>query len=225
MPDKAPVITIDGPSGTGKGTLGWLMAKKLGWHFLESGVLYRALALMANKQQLGLEDIAKIAQLADRLKVTFHPDDTGSMFVALNGEDVSQSIRTEQCGQLASKISAHQQVRQALLKAQVDHRRPPGLVTDGRDMGTVVFPDANVKFFLTATPKARAERRYKQLKEKGHRDKLAEIENEIVKRDERDTSRAISPLTPADDAIVIDTTSHDVQSIFDIMLAQVKTAL
>jgi len=203
-----PVITVDGPSGTGKGTLASYLAHWLGWHFLDSGALYRVLAYSAMQNSVDVEDEEALAMLARRLDLDFqHPGPAQEIIVVLEGDDVSQGIRTETCGNLASRLAAMPGVRAALLDRQRRFRQPPGLVADGRDMGTVVFPDAAVKIYLTASPEERARRRHKQLKGKGFDVNLAQLSVEIAERDARDSQRAVSPLRPADDAAVIDTTN------------------
>ena len=183
-----PVLTIDGPSGSGKGTLAQQMAEKLGWHYLDSGAIYRVLAQAALKHQIDLTDETALASIAAQLDVQFVLKD-GQLQVVLEDEDVSLLIRSEQAGNAASKVAAFPAVRSALLQRQRDFCQPPGLVTDGRDMGTVVFPDAPYKVFLTASAEVRAERRYKQLKEKGIDSNLSDLVAEISERDERDTQR------------------------------------
>ena len=209
-----PVLTIDGPSGSGKGTLAQRMAEKLGWHYLDSGAIYRVLAQAALKHQIDLTDEAALASIAGQLDVQFVLKD-GQLQVVLEGEDVSLLIRSEQAGNAASKVAAFPAVRSALLQRQRDFCQPPGLVTDGRDMGTVVFPDAPYKVFLTASAKVRAERRYKQLKEKGIDSNLSDLVAEISERDERDTQREVAPLRPADDAVILDSTQLGIEAVLE----------
>jgi cytidylate kinase len=209
-----PVLTIDGPSGSGKGTLAQRMAEKLGWHYLDSGAIYRVLAQAALKHQIDLTDEAALASIAGQLDVQFVLKD-GQLQVILEGEDVSLLIRSEQAGNAASKVAAFPAVRSALLQRQRDFCQPPGLVTDGRDMGTVVFPDAPYKVFLTASAKVRAERRYKQLKEKGIDSNLSDLVAEISERDERDTQREVAPLRPADDAVILDSTQLGIEAVLE----------
>jgi len=209
-----PVLTIDGPSGSGKGTLAQRMAEKLGWHYLDSGAIYRVLAQAALKHQIDLTDEAALASIAGQLDVQFVLKD-GQLQVILEGEDVSLLIRSEQAGNAASKVAAFPAVRSALLQRQRDFCQPPGLVTDGRDMGTVVFPDAPYKVFLTASAKVRAERRYKQLKEKGIDSNLSDLIAEISERDERDTQREVAPLRPADDAVILDSTQLGIEAVLE----------
>ena len=209
-----PVLTIDGPSGSGKGTLAQRMAEKLGWHYLDSGAIYRVLAQAALKHQIDLTDEAALASIAGQLDVKFVLKD-GQLQVILEGEDVSLLIRSEQAGNAASKVAAFPAVRSALLQRQRDFCQPPGLVTDGRDMGTVVFPDAPYKVFLTASAEVRAERRYKQLKEKGIDSNLSDLVAEISERDERDTQREVAPLRPADDAVILDSTQLGIEAVLE----------
>ena len=208
-----PVLTIDGPSGSGKGTVAQRMAKELGWHYLDSEAIYRVLAQAALKHQLNLTDELGIAKLAQQLDVTFIVQDD-ALIVLLEGHDVSTQIRSEQAGNAASKVAALPQVRAALLQRQYAFRQAPGLVTDGRDMGTVVFPDAPYKIFLNASAEERAKRRHKQLKEKGIESNLAGLVAEISERDQRDRQRTVAPLRPADDAIELDSTSLGIDDVF-----------
>ena len=209
-----PVLTIDGPSGSGKGTLAQQMAEKLGWHYLDSGAIYRVLAQAALKHQIDLTDETALASIAGQLDVQFVLKD-GQLQVVLEDEDVSLLIRSELAGNAASKVAAFPAVRSALLQRQRDFCQPPGLVTDGRDMGTVVFPDAPYKVFLTASAKVRAERRYKQLKEKGIDSNLSDLVAEISERDERDTQREVAPLRPADDAVILDSTQLGIEAVLE----------
>jgi len=204
-----PVYTFDGTAGSGKGTIGLRVAEQLGWHFLDSGALYRLLAHAAGGAGVELEDMEGLAHLARALDVEFGPDG-----VRLGGVDVDAAVRTETCGNNASRVAAIPAVREALLARQRDFRRPPGLVADGRDMGTVVFPDAALKFFLTASLAERAQRRYKQLKQKGIDVNVGTLLKELTERDERDRARDASPLIPAEGAIVIDTSDMDVDAVF-----------
>lgn len=214
MNESVPVIAVDGPSGVGKGTLCQALANHFKWHLLDSGAIYRVLALSALKQNIALDDEQKLAQLALNLPLTF--DTTGiEVKVLLNNIDVSKDIRTELTGGAASKVAAINSVRTALLQRQRDFRQAPGLIADGRDMGTIVFKDAPVKIFLDASAESRAERRMKQLQDKQNHVKFAEILQEITARDERDRNRTVAPLKPADDALIIDTTSLSIQDVFN----------
>lgn len=215
MTSEIPVITVDGPGGTGKGTLSSYLADWLGWHFLDSGALYRVLALAAESHHISVEDISGLAELGRHLDVVFKQSAAGGNTVILEGVEVSDQIRTEACGNAASRIAAIPEVRQALLDRQHGFRKPPGLVADGRDMGTVVFPDAALKIYLTASVEERARRRYKQLKEKGFDVNLPQLSVEITERDARDSQRTVSPLRPADDAAVIDTTHLNIEDVID----------
>lgn len=205
-----PVIAVDGPSGVGKGTLCGLLAKQLGWHLLDSGSLYRVTALAAQRRGIILDDEIQVAALAQHLDVRFSAD---GMRVYLDGEDVSKAIRSESCGSAASRVAVIPAVRLALLQRQRDFRQPPGLVADGRDMGTTVFLEAEVKIFLTASAEERALRRYKQLKDKGISASLATLAKEIAERDRRDAKRPISPLQVAGDAETLDTTGLGIEEV------------
>ena len=201
-----PVVTIDGPSGSGKGTIGRVLARKLGWHYLDSGVLYRLVAIAALRRHLDFRDAAALAAVAANLDVRFTTAAAGDR-VYLEGADVSPELRTERTGDGASKVAAVPEVRAALLKRQRDFAAAPGLVADGRDMGTVVFPDALLKVVLTASAEARAMRRHKQLKEKGIDVSLPDLSWDIAQRDARDANRTVAPFKPAPDAHVVDSTS------------------
>jgi len=216
-----PVVTIDGPSGSGKGTVGWEVAQELGWDFLDSGAIYRLLALQAMRNNIPLDNEEELAQAALDLDVYFEKPDLSSdhFQIFLNHDDVTNEIRSEECGGAASKVASLKAVRKALLARQQAFRQLPGLVADGRDMGTVVFPDAPVKFFITASAEERANRRYKQLKEKGNSATLARILADIKARDQRDSERSVAPLKPAEDAVVIDTTEMTVDEAVDMVLA------
>jgi cytidylate kinase len=216
-----PVLTIDGPSGSGKGTIAQRMAQKLGWHYLDSGAIYRVLAVAAMKHHIDLADTAQLTTLASNLDLNFKFDDQG-LKVLLEGENVTDTIRTEQMGNAASKVAAQPAVRSALLERQRDFKQAPGLVTDGRDMGTVVFEEAPYKVFLTANSTARAERRYKQLKEKGIESILADLTREISERDERDSQRSVAPLCAAEDALVLDSTALTIEEVYTQVLALVS---
>ena len=216
--NPVPVITIDGPSGSGKGTLALRVAERLGYHLLDSGALYRIAALAALRDAVVEDDEAALAALVARLAIEFQGAGD-SVRVLLDGEDVTRAIRDEACGIAASKIAGLAAVRGALLAFQRGFRQAPGLVADGRDMGTVVFPDAALKIFLTASTEERAQRRYKQLKDKGFDVNLRALLEEIEARDQRDTQRTVAPLTAADDAIVIDSTAHSIEQVQDRVLA------
>lgn len=208
-----PVLTIDGPSGSGKGTIAQLMAKKLGWHYLDSGAIYRVLAQAAIKHEVELDNELRLAEIAKHLDLVFSLE-SDVLTVMLEGEDVSNLIRSEQAGNAASKVAALPLVRGALLDRQRAFCQLPGLVTDGRDMGTVVFPDAKYKVFLTASAEIRAERRYKQLKEKGIACNLPALIAEISERDERDSQRQVAPLRPADDALQLDSSAMGIEAVY-----------
>ena len=216
-----PVVTVDGPSGAGKGTLSSLLAKELQWHFLDSGAIYRVLAVAALHHDIPVDDEPSIVPLATGLDVSFETDESSR--IILEGEDVTDDIRTEQVGAVASQVAALPRVREALLRRQRAFQQEPGLVADGRDMGTVVFPDAQVKLFLTASAEARAERRYSQLKDKGMDVNIARLLTDIKARDERDTQRAVAPLVPAEDAVVIDSTHLDITQVFEKAMEIVRT--
>ena len=206
MTGAAPVICIDGPSGAGKGTLSQRLATDLGWHLLDSGALYRAVGFAGRLAAVSLEDSDAIAGIARSLDVEFKPTD-GGVSVWLVGEDVTAHLRTEEGGRDASMVAALPAVREALLLRQQELARPPGLIADGRDMGTVVFPRAPLKIFLTASAEARAERRFHQLQGTGDSVNLARLLTDIQQRDARDQARTMSPLVPAEDAIIIDSTA------------------
>jgi CMP/dCMP kinase len=215
---SVPVMTIDGPSGSGKGTISRAAAKALGWSLLDSGALYRLVALAGRKASLSLDDAPALAELAGQFDIRFGSSGAGDEIVWLDGEDVTGAIRTEAAGNDASKVAALVPVRAALLERQRRFAVAPGLVADGRDMGTVVFPLAKVKIFLTASPAERASRRHKQLKEKGVAANLAALSREIAERDQRDMSRAISPLVASADAIMMDTTGIPIDAVVERVL-------
>ena len=203
-----PVITVDGPSGVGKGMVTRaLMGRLPGWHLLDSGALYRLLALSAVQAGASLEDAGAVASLAPAMRIEFNENQQKQELIVLNGNDVTALVRSETTGALASRIASIPAVREALFRRQLDFRRAPGLVADGRDMGTVVFPDAALKIFLEASAEERARRRHKQLMELGQNANLDRLRVEISQRDARDRSRAVAPLVPAQDAVTIDTTS------------------
>ena len=223
---SVPVVTIDGPGGSGKGTISQLLAARLGWHYLDSGALYRVLGLAAQDAAIPLADAPALAGLVNQLSLAFEPQADGSPArVYLNMQDVSARLRTEECGRWASEVAVLPQVRAALLQKQHDFCRPPGLVADGRDMGTTVFPTARLKIFLTASPEVRAERRYKQLKEKGLNVSLPLLLGEIRARDARDAGREASPLKPAADAEILDTSSMRITEVVNHILARLQSRL
>ena len=211
---EVPLLTIDGPSGSGKGTIAQMIAREFGWHYLDSGAIYRVLAQAAIKHQLDLADEAALTSLAEQLDVRF-AFDNAELKVMLEGDDVSLRIRSEEAGNAASKVAAIPSVRSALLQRQRDFRKMPGLVTDGRDMGTVVFPDAPFKVFLTASAEERAQRRYKQLKQKGIESNLSDLIAEISERDRRDSEREVAPLRPAEGALILDSTELGIDAVFE----------
>lgn len=216
---RIPVLTIDGPSGSGKGTISRAVAERLGWHYLDSGALYRAVGLAAAWESLDLSDGDAVAQCAARTEIRFETQGAGEPHVIVNGKDATRQLRTETAGAAASAIAAHPPVRAALVDLQHRFRRAPGLVADGRDMGTVIFPDAPYKVFLTASAEERAQRRYKQLKEKGVSVNLAGLLHEIAARDERDAGRAVAPLKPAEDAVIVDSTGTPITEVIERVLA------
>ena len=212
-----PVIAIDGPSASGKGTVAQLVAEKLGFHYLDSGALYRLLALAASRRGMSFEDEEKLARLAEGLAIRF---ENGEIW--MDGERVGDSIRTEECGNGASRIAAYPRVRAALLGLQRDFCKAPGLVADGRDMGSVVFPAATLKIFLTASAEVRADRRYKQLMEKGMRANIQQILHDIRQRDERDSARSVAPLQKCADASLLETSALTIAQAVDEVLARFK---
>ncbi len=221
-----PVVTIDGPGGSGKGSVSQLLAARIGWHYLDSGALYRVLGLIASRRDMDLEDEPALCRLAESMRISFIPQPDGSPArVTVDGEDVSTELRTETTGELASRVAALPSVRAALLQKQRDFRQIPGLITDGRDMGTTVFPDAFLKIFLTASPGVRAERRYKQLKEKGFDANLGVILGEIRHRDARDTERSVSPLKPADDAWILDCSALSLTEVVETVSRRLQARL
>ncbi|MDQ3205086.1 MAG: (d)CMP kinase [Pseudomonadota bacterium] len=216
---SAPVLTIDGPSGSGKGTISRLVATRLGWHYLDSGALYRAVGVAAGWSDLDLADPSSLVRCTFDTHVGFRDDEGGELRVLVNGVDATAELRTETAGAAASAIAAIPEVRAALKDRQRAFRRLPGLVADGRDMGTVIFPDAAFKVFLTASAEERAERRYKQLNDKGVSVTLPGLLREILARDARDAQRAVAPLRPAEDAARIDTTGQGIEAVVERVLA------
>ena len=215
-----PVLTIDGPSGAGKGTVSRLIAKKLGWHYLDSGSIYRSLAIAVQKASVDLAAVDKIVKVAQGLALEFECGD--ELIVRLDGEDITNQLGLEQTGGMASQIAALPAVRQVLLKKQQDFKQLPGLVADGRDMGTVVSPDAENKVFLTASAEKRAQRRYKQLIEKEIDANLVQIINEIEARDRRDMERATAPLAMASDALYIDSSDMTIDAVVEEVLNLIR---
>lgn len=222
IPNLSPVITIDGASGTGKGTVSQLLATRLGWRFLDSGALYRVLALAAEKHSVALDNEKALEVLAEYLDVQFIANHTDFSEIILESEEVSDMIRTEKMGNMASIVAALPAVRASLLSRQRAFREPPGLIADGRDMGTVVFPDAELKIFLTASPEERARRRFNQLNERGIDVNLGDLVNELRERDKRDQERSVAPLKPAEDAKIIDTDRLSVDQVVEKILFEIK---
>lgn len=220
-----PVIAIDGPSGSGKGTIARLLAGRLGWQLLDSGAMYRVLGLAATRRDMALDDERALTELAQDLDVSFEVDEAGEQRVVLDGDDVSTAIRTEEAGNAASKVAVLPAVRKALLERQRAFRRAPGLVADGRDMGTVVFPDAPCKIYLTASVEERARRRYNQLNQQGLGGNLSALLKDIAERDRRDSSRSVAPLRPAEDATILDTTGIAVDEVLERVLEAAEARL
>lgn len=214
-----PVLTIDGPGGSGKGTIAQKVAEHLGWHFLDSGALYRLLALSAINHSVDLDNEESLAILAAHLDIEFIVVVGKEPKVILEGVDVSLDIRLPETGEAASKVAALPSVRSALLSRQREFQKSPGLVADGRDMGTVVFPEAPLKIYLTASVEERAQRRFKQLKEKGQNVNLSALLDDIQARDDRDMNRAVAPLRPAEDAIIIDSSAMSIVEVFEKVLS------
>lgn len=211
--DNAPILTLDGPSGSGKGTIGQICALRFGWHYLDSGAIYRGLAWLANDQKVQPDDVDGLVALADSMNLICHIREDDVAQIEINETIVTDELRTEETGEIASQIAPLKPVRAALLNMQRRCQKEPGLVADGRDMGTVVFPNAKFKVFLTASAEIRAERRFKQLKSKGFDVNLARLLESIQARDVRDSSRAESPLKPADDAVVLDTSDLSIDEV------------
>lgn len=223
MANKVPVIAIDGPSGTGKGTLAYSLSKHLGWHLLDSGALYRIVAVGSEAVGIDPSQIDEVCAFSRQMDVMFSTLFAGS--ITLNGKEISDLVRLEESGAKASVVAAIPALRTTLMARQHAFRRAPGLVADGRDMGTVVFPDAPLKFFLTASAEVRAERRYKQLINKGVDVNLRALLLDIQARDERDSKRPVAPLVPAEDAILIDTSRMDASAVFALVLRETDKAL
>ncbi len=219
MQENVPVITIDGPSGAGKGTVARIVAEQLGWHLLDSGAIYRVLAVAAEHHNITADDEESLLPIAAHLDVQFQICSEGEGKVILEGEDVSNAIRTEEVGALASQVAAFPRVREALLRRQRAFKVSPGLVADGRDMGTVVFIDAPVKVFLTASAEERAQRRFNQLKEKGFDVKIGRLLDDIRQRDERDQNRKVAPLVPAKGSLTLDSTELSIQEVVNKILS------
>lgn len=221
--DAVPVITIDGPAGAGKGTVSRRLAQSLHWAYLDSGALYRAVGIAAAWEGIGLDEPEQLAECASRTNIKFVTQDTDEPKIYVNEKEATAEIRSELAGSMASALAAQPAVRTALIALQRSFQQPPGLVADGRDMGTVIFPAAPFKFYLTASPMERAQRRHKQLMEKGVSVKLDSLLHEIVTRDERDANRAVAPLRPADDAHLIDSTAMPIDSVIERILSVLPT--
>jgi CMP/dCMP kinase len=219
MQESVPVITIDGPSGAGKGTAARLVAEQLGWHLLDSGAIYRVLAVATQYHHLTIDDEEPLIPIAAHLDVQFEISKEGESKIILEGEDVTNTIRTEEIGAIASKVAAFPRVREALLRRQRAFKVSPGLVADGRDMGTVVFIDAPVKVFLTASAEERAERRFNQLKDKGFDVKIGRLLDDIRQRDERDENRKVAPLIPAEGVLIVDSTELSITEVVSKILS------
>ncbi|GIU15014.1 cytidylate kinase [Shewanella sp. c952] len=222
MLERAPVVTVDGPSGAGKGTISQLLAEKLGYKLLDSGAIYRVLALAAIHHNVELDNEESLTLLAAHLDVQFITgNESKGIKVVLEGEDVSTTIRSQECSNAASKVAAFPRVREALLRRQRAFAEVPGLIADGRDMGTVVFPATPAKLFLTASAEERAQRRYNQLQDNGFDVKIDQLLSEIKERDDRDMNRSVAPLVPAEDALVIDTTNISIEDVLAMALTHI----
>ncbi|WP_367607149.1 (d)CMP kinase [Legionella sp. W05-934-2] len=222
---QVPVITLDGPSGTGKGTISLLLAQKLGWHYLDSGAIYRVFAYGTLQNHIDSTDLSQLVSLAKKLPLRFVINEAGEQQVFYEQTDVTSAIRTPTCSQKASELAAIPEVRSALLQRQRDFATPPGLVTDGRDMGTVVFPDAFLKIYMDASADERAKRRYLQLQSSEKNASLAQVIKEIKERDKRDRERSVAPLKPAENSVIIDTTSLTIVQVLSIVLQLVEKQL
>ncbi len=219
MNEQAPVICVDGPSGSGKGTVCRALVRALDWHLLDSGALYRVVALAGRARGVATDDSDGLVAVAQQMNVRFAVTDDDDERILLDDVDMTREVRSEKTGELASQVAVLPALRTALVGRQQAFRQPPGLVADGRDMGTVIFPDGELKVFLTASAEERAQRRHKQLKEMGFDASLAKLAADIRARDERDAGRAVAPLVPADDAVTIDTTGVPVAQVVDRVLA------
>ena len=212
-----PVIAIDGPGGSGKGTIARLLAQRLGWQLLDSGALYRVIGLAAERQGISLDNEEALAEIAESIPVRFELRGAADPEIWLGNEQVTSEVRSVEGGVRASRVAVHPKVRQALIKLQRAFRTAPGLVADGRDMGTVVFPDAPLKIYLTASTEERAQRRYKQLKQKGIDVSIAALSQDIEERDRRDSERTVAPMRPAADARILDSTGKSIDDVLEIV--------
>ena len=219
------ILTLDGPSGSGKGTIGQMIAKHYGWHYLDSGGLYRAFAYAGWQKGIDADDHRALKQLINHIQIRFIPSDDGGCDIQINGDDVTAQVRDEQAGRRASNYARKPHVRELLFDLQKAFALAPGLVADGRDMGSIVFAQANLKYFLTATAQCRAQRRYKQLKLKGFDVNLTRLIEDINQRDEQDRLRQHSPLVPAADAIILDTTELGIEHVYDTIVAHIDDSL